>query len=155
MRNTSRTIIVRGEPATVLRLIEGELAMSKLSGGQAIETNRTSHARVLRCLAGVHRWEPKALRRVVHGDQPSRFFVMDAPVFAQFMRDPFPDGGSPARRDRGGHRPDRRIIDNREKLLALGRLSAGLTHQAEQSAAAIARPPTSARPDRPPCVGNW
>ena len=37
-------IIVEGEPATCLYvLIEGELAMSKLSGGQDIETNRTSH----------------------------------------------------------------------------------------------------------------
>jgi len=33
----------------------------------------------------------------------------------------------------------RRIIDNREKLLALGRLSAGLTHQLNNPAAAISR----------------
>ena len=37
-------ICVEGEPATCFYvLIEGELAMSKLSGGQDIETNRTSH----------------------------------------------------------------------------------------------------------------
>ncbi len=36
-------ICVEGEPATCFYvLIEGELAMSKLSGGQDIETNRTS-----------------------------------------------------------------------------------------------------------------
>ena len=33
----------------------------------------------------------------------------------------------------------RRIIDNREKLLALGQLSAGLTHQLNNPAAATAR----------------
>ena len=37
-------LCVEGEPATCFYvLIEGELAMSKLSGGQDIETNRTSH----------------------------------------------------------------------------------------------------------------
>ena len=36
-------ICVEGEPATCFYvLIEGELTMSKLSGGQDIETNRTS-----------------------------------------------------------------------------------------------------------------
>jgi signal transduction histidine kinase len=60
-------------------------------------------------------------------------------VFAKFMKDEFPmavhllDGIAV-----GGDRT-RRIIDNREKLLALGRVSAGLTHQLNNPAAAIAR----------------
>ena len=38
-----------------------------------------------------------------------------------------------------GRERTRRIIDSREKLLALGQLSAGLTHQLNNPAAAIAR----------------
>jgi signal transduction histidine kinase len=134
-------ICVEGEPATCFYvLIEGELVMSKLSGGQAIETNRTSQRGVYcgawRAFTG---GKQKSYDTSVHVTKPSRFFVMDAPVFAQFMKDQFPMAvhlldGIAAGTDR-----TRRIIDNREKLLALGRLSAGLTHQLNNPAAATAR----------------
>jgi signal transduction histidine kinase len=134
-------IIVEGDPATCFYvLIEGELMMSKLSFGQDIETNRTSQRGVYcgawRAFTGGNQ---KIYDASVHVTKPSRFFVMDAPVFAKFMKDQFPmavhllDGIAV-----GGDRT-RRIIDNREKLLALGRLSAGLTHQLNNPAAAIAR----------------
>src|SRR6201998_2026148 len=58
-------ICVEGEPATCFYvLIEGELAMSKLSGGQDIETNRTSQRGVY-CGA----W------RAVTGGAPTRIEV--------------------------------------------------------------------------------
>ena len=131
-------ICVEGEPATCFYvLIEGELSMSKLSGGQDIETNRTSQRGVY---AGA--WQAftgeqqQAYSTSVHVTKPSRFFVMDAPAFAAFMQDQFPmavhllDGIAVG---------TRRIIDNREKLLALGQLSAGLTHQLNNPAAATVR----------------
>jgi signal transduction histidine kinase len=71
--------------------------------------------------------------------RPSRFFVMDAPAFGQFMRDQFPMAVHLLDGMAVGTERTRRIIDNREKLLALGRLSAGLTHQLNNPAAAIAR----------------
>lgn len=135
-------ICVEGEPATCLYvLIEGELAMSKLSGGQDIETNRTSQRGVYcgawRAFTG--QLHQQSYDASVYVTKPSRFFVLDAPAFADFMRDQFPmavhllDGMSV------GLDRTRRIIDNREKLLALGRLSAGLTHQLNNPAAAISR----------------
>ena len=85
-------ICVEGEPATCFYvLIEGELAMSKLSGGQDIETNRTSQRGVY-CGA----WsaftaeQHQTYTTSVHVTKPSRFFVMDAPAFGQFMKDQFP-----------------------------------------------------------------
>ena len=134
-------IIVEGEPATCFYvLIDGELAMSKLSGGQAIETNRTSQRGVYcgawRAFTG---GKQKLYDASVHVIKPSRFFVMDAPVFAQFMRDEFPMAVHLLDGIAVGTDRTRRIIDNREKLLALGRLSAGLTHQLNNPAAAIAR----------------
>jgi signal transduction histidine kinase len=134
-------IIVEGEPATCFYvLIEGELAMSKLSGGTAIETNRTSQRGVYcgawRAFTGGNQ---KLYDASVHVTKPSRFFVMDAPVFAKFMKDQFPMAVHLLDGIAVGTDRTRRIIDNREKLLALGRLSAGLTHQLNNPAAAISR----------------
>jgi len=134
-------ICVEGEPATCFYvLIEGELTMSKLSGGQDIETNRTSqrgvYAGAWRAFTG---GKQKSYDASVHVTRPSRFFVMDAPVFAQFMKDQFPMAVHLLDGIAVGTDRTRRIIDNREKLLALGRLSAGLTHQLNNPAAAISR----------------
>jgi len=134
-------ICIEGQPATCFYvLIEGELTMSKLSGGQEIETNRTSQRGVYcgawRAFTG---GKQKNYDASVHVTKPSRFFVMDAPVFAQFMRDQFPMAVHLLDGIAVGTDRTRRIIDNREKLLALGRLSAGLTHQLNNPAAAIAR----------------
>jgi len=134
-------ICIEGEPATCFYvLIDGELAMSKHSGGQDIETNRTSQRGVY-CGA----WKAftgqsqQSYDASVHVTKPSRFFVMDAPVFAKFMKDQFPMAVHLLDGIAVGQARTRRIIDNREKLLALGRLSAGLTHQLNNPAAAIVR----------------
>jgi signal transduction histidine kinase len=134
-------IILEGDPATCFYvLLEGELMMSKLSGGQDIETNRTSQRGVYcgawRAFTGGNQ---KSYDASVHVTKPSRFFVMDAPVFAKFMKDQFPMAVHLLDGIAVGTDRTRRIIDNREKLLALGRLSAGLTHQLNNPAAAIAR----------------
>src|ERR1700742_4966529 len=134
-------IILEGDPATCFYvLLEGELMMSKLSGGQDIETNRTSQRGVYcgawRAFTGGNQ---KSYDASVHVTKPSRFFVMDAPVFAKFMKDQFPMAVHLLDGIAVGTDRTRRIIDNREKLLALGRLSAGLTHQLNNPGAAIAR----------------
>ncbi len=135
-------IVVEGEPATCLYvLIEGELAMSKLSGGQDIETNRTSHRGVY---CGAWRAFTGQLQRQsydasVYVTKPSRFFVLDAQAFADFMKEQFPMAVHLLDGMAVGQERTRRAIANREKLFALGRLSAGLTHQLNNPAAAIAR----------------
>lgn len=135
-------ICVEGEPATCLYvLIEGELAMSKLSGGQEIETNRTSQRGVYcgawRAFTG--QLQQQSYDASVYVTRPSRFFVLDAPAFARFMKDQFPMAVHLLDGMAVGQERTRRIIDNREKLLALGQLSAGLTHQLNNPAAATVR----------------
>ncbi|ORB71255.1 ATP-binding protein [Mycobacterium scrofulaceum] len=135
-------ICVEGEPATCLYvLIEGELAMSKLSGGQEIETNRTSQRGVYcgawRAFTG--QLQQQSYDATVYVTRPSRFFVLDAPAFADFMKDQFPMAVHLLDGMAVGQERTRRIIDNREKLLALGQLSAGLTHQLNNPAAATVR----------------
>jgi signal transduction histidine kinase len=135
-------ICVEGEPATCLYvLIEGELAMFKLSGGQEIETNRTAQRGVYcgawRAFTG--NLAHQSYDATVYVTKPSRFFVLDAPAFAHFMKDQFPMAVHLLDGMAVGLERTRRIIDNREKLLALGQLSAGLTHQLNNPAAATVR----------------
>ncbi|MGH3676719.1 MAG: ATP-binding protein [Mycobacterium sp.] len=134
-------IVVEGEPATCLYvLIEGELVMSKRSGGADIETGRTSQRGVY-CGA----WsayipgEEQIYKVSVRVTKPSRFFVLDASAFARFMQSEFPMAVHLLEGHEVGGRRTREIIAQREKLLALGTITAGLTHQLNNPAAAAAR----------------
>jgi signal transduction histidine kinase len=134
-------VVVEGEPATCFYvLIDGELVMSKRSGGIDIETNRTSQRGVY-CGA----WSAyipgaeSAYNASVRVTKPSRFFVLDADAFARFMQSEFPMAVHLLEGHLVGGRRHSQIIGQREKLLALGQLSAGLTHQLNNPAAATAR----------------
>jgi signal transduction histidine kinase len=134
-------VVTEGDPATCFYvLIDGELVMSKRSGGVDIETNRTSQRGVY-CGA----WSAyipgaeSAYSASVRVTKPSRFFVLDADAFARFMRAEFPMAVHLLEGHTVGSQRQRQIIGQREKLLALGQLSAGLTHQLNNPAAATAR----------------
>ncbi|OBB28547.1 histidine kinase [Mycolicibacterium peregrinum] len=134
-------IITEGDPATCFYvLIDGELVMSKRSAGADIETSRTSQRGVY-CGA----WsayipgEEQIYQASVRVTRPSRFFVLDAGAFAKFMRDEFPMAVHLLEGHMVGGRRQRQIIGQREKLLALGTITAGLTHQLNNPAAATAR----------------
>lgn len=130
-----------GEPAEHFYvLIDGELVMTGRAGGVDVITNRSSQRGVY-CgawTAYVPGAEP--LYQVsVRLTRPCRFFVLDADSFANFMQSQFPMavhllGGHTL----GGLR-QRQLLSQQEKLLALGTITAGLTHQLNNPAAAIAR----------------
>jgi CRP-like cAMP-binding protein len=134
-------IVTEGDPATCLYvLLDGELVMSKRSGGVDIETTRTSQRGVY-CGA----WSAyipgaeSAYSASVRVTKPSRFFVLDAEAFSRFMQAEFPMAVHLLEGQMVGGLRQRQIIGQREKLLALGQLSAGLTHQLNNPAAATAR----------------
>lgn len=134
-------VVVEGEPATCFYvLIDGELVMSQRSGGVDIETGRTSQRGVY-CGA----WSAyipgaeSVYSASVRVTKPSRFFVLDAVAFARFMQAEFPMAVHLLEGHTVGSQRARQIIGQREKLLALGQLSAGLTHQLNNPAAATAR----------------
>jgi signal transduction histidine kinase len=134
-------IVVEGDPATCFYvLLDGELVMSKRSGGVDIETSRTSQRGVY-CGA----WsayipgEEQVYNASVRVTTPSRFFVLEAAAFARFMQSEFPMAVHLLEGHMVGGRRQSQIIGQREKLLALGQLSAGLTHQLNNPAAATAR----------------
>jgi signal transduction histidine kinase len=134
-------VCTEGDPATCFYvLIDGELVMSQRSGGVDIETGRTSQRGVY-CGA----WSAyipgaeSAYSVSVRVTKPSRFFVLDADAFARFMQAEFPMAVHLLEGHTVGSQRARQIIGQREKLLALGQLSAGLTHQLNNPAAAAAR----------------
>jgi signal transduction histidine kinase len=134
-------VVVEGEPATCFYvLLDGELVMSKRSGGVDIVTSQTSQRGVY-CGA----WsayipgEVQVYNASVRVTRPSRFFVLDAGAFAEFMKTQFPMAVHLLEGHMVGGRRQSQIIGQREKLLALGTITAGLTHQLNNPAAATAR----------------
>jgi signal transduction histidine kinase len=78
---------------------------------------------------------------------PCRFFVLDAERFAELMRTWFPMAVHLLEGLFFGVRNTQQVIGQRERLLALGSLSAGLTHELNNPASAAVRA-TSALRDR-------
>ncbi|MFF0544645.1 ATP-binding protein [Nocardia thailandica] len=131
-----------GDPATCFYvLIEGEVRLTKLSGGTEIEINRTDHRGVY---AGA--WTAYLGNRVdqtyqgsMYVTRRSRFLVLAAADFAQMVRDWFPMAVHLLEGAFFGNRKSNQRIAERERLLALGSLSAGLTHELNNPAAAAVR----------------
>ncbi|MGB3484851.1 MAG: ATP-binding protein [Mycobacterium sp.] len=134
-------LCAEGDPATCFYvLIDGELVMTKRSGGIDIETGRTSQRGVY-CGA----WsayipgEEHTYQASTRLLRESRMFVLDADALAQFMQSQFPMAVHLLEGHMVGTARARSILDQREKLLSLGTLTAGLTHQLNNPAAATAR----------------
>ncbi|BAH52128.1 ATP-binding protein [Rhodococcus opacus] len=128
-------------------LIEGEIVLSKLSGGEEIEFNRTSQRGVY---AGA--WQsylgdraPQTYTASMRITAPSKFFVLDADRFGQLMREWFPMAVHLLEGLFFGNQNAKQVVDQRERLLALGSLSAGLTHELNNPAAAAVRATASLR----------
>jgi signal transduction histidine kinase len=134
-------VCIEGEPASCFYvMLDGELVMSKFSGGVDVETGRTSQRGVY-CGA----WsayvpgEEHVYEASVRVTKPSRFFVLDAGAFAEFMKSEFPMAVHLLEGHRVGGRRQSQALGQRQKLLALGTITAGLTHQLNNPAAATAR----------------
>ncbi|MFC8382613.1 ATP-binding protein [Nocardia sp. NPDC057272] len=131
-----------GEPATCFYvLIDGEVRLTKLSGGMEIEINRTDHRGVYAgaWMAYLGDRTNQDYNGSMYVLRRSRFLVMDAADFSRIMHEWFPmavhllEGAF-----FGGQKSSQRIAE-RERLLALGSLSAGLTHELNNPAAAAVR----------------
>ncbi|HWG63065.1 MAG TPA: ATP-binding protein [Streptosporangiaceae bacterium] len=141
-------VYTEGDSATCFYvLLEGTLVMSRRVGEDDIEVNRTSSPGVY---AGAFQaYLGDRLRQVYNNSvrvtEPSRFYVLDADKFASMMRDWFP---MPVHLLEGlffGTKNTLEVVGQRERLLALGSLSAGLTHELNNPAAAAVRATSSLR----------
>jgi signal transduction histidine kinase len=128
-------------------LLEGEVAILRRVGDEDVEVSRTSQRGAY---AGA--WSAFIGDRIAQTYintlrvlQPSQFFVLAADDFAELMRTWFPmavhllEGLFWARA-----RTDL-VVGQRERLLALGSLSAGLTHELNNPAAAAVRATSALR----------
>ncbi|MFC9896850.1 ATP-binding protein [Nocardia sp. NPDC127579] len=131
-----------GDPATCFYvLMDGEVRITKLSGGTELELNRTDYRGVY---SGA--WTAYLGDKVeqnytgsMYVTRKSRFFVLDAGTFARMMREWFPMAVHLLEGAFYGNRKTNQRVAERERLLALGSLSAGLTHELNNPAAAAVR----------------
>ena len=141
-------VYAEGDPATAFYvLLDGTVMLSRRVGSDDIDAGRTSERGVYAgaWLAYLGDRVPQLYPSSMRATEPSRFFVLDADVFAQLMREWFPmavhllEGGTVYRTNM------QELTGQRERLLALGSLSAGLTHELNNPAAAAVRATASLR----------
>jgi signal transduction histidine kinase len=137
-----------GEPANRLYvLFEGEVVMSRRIGADDVETARTSQRGVYAgaFLAFLGNSLPQTYVNSLRATARSRFFVLDSQVFTQMMRAWFPMTLHLLAGLFFGMQNAQQAVGQRERLLALGSLSAGLTHELNNPAAAAVRATSSLR----------
>ncbi|MGB3772751.1 MAG: ATP-binding protein [Rhodococcus sp. (in: high G+C Gram-positive bacteria)] len=122
-------------------LLDGEVVLTKLSGGEKIEVNRTSSRGVYSGAWQAYLGDraPQTYMSGMDVVRPSRFFVLDAEKFGTLVREWFPMAVHLLEGLFFGQQNSKQVIDQRERLLALGSLSAGLTHELNNPAAAAVR----------------
>ncbi|HEY6278332.1 MAG TPA: ATP-binding protein [Streptosporangiaceae bacterium] len=141
-------VYAEGEPASCFYvLLEGTLVMSRRVGADDVETNRTSQPGVYAgaFTAYLRDRVPQVYITSLRVTEPSRFFVLDATKFAGMMEDWFPLAIHLLEGAFLGVQNTQRMINQRERLLALGSLSAGLTHELNNPAAAAVRATSALR----------
>jgi signal transduction histidine kinase len=141
-------VYTEGEPASCFYvLLEGTLVMSRRVGADDIEVNRTSSPGVYAGAFQAYMGDrvPQVYNNSVRVTVPSRFFVLDAACFAQMMTEWFPLAVHLLEGAFFGNRKTQEAVGQRERLLALGSLSAGLTHELNNPAAAAVRATESLR----------
>lgn len=128
-------------------LLSGTVALSRQVHGDQVETVRTEqrgvYAGATQAYLGdkVNQIYPNSLRAVTDCD----FFVLPATEFASMMRKWFPMAMHLMEGLFFGMRNMQTIVGERERLLALGSLSAGLTHELNNPASAAVRATSALR----------
>ncbi len=141
-------VFTEGEPAVNFYvLLDGEVVLSRRVGVDDIEVNRTSDRGVYAgaFMAYVGDRVPQTYNNSLRVTQPARFFVLDAASFAELMNDWFPMAVHLLEGLFFGVQNSQQLVGQRERLLALGSLTAGLTHELNNPAAAAIRGVASLR----------
>jgi signal transduction histidine kinase len=141
-------VYTEGESATCFYvLIEGGVAMYRRVGSDDVETNRTDFRGVYggATQAFVQTDGPQVYSNSMRATVPSRFFVLDAEEFGKAMRQWFPMAVHLLEGLFIGIVRSQQMVGQRERLLALGSLSAGLTHELNNPAAAAVRATSALR----------
>jgi signal transduction histidine kinase len=131
-----------GEQATAFYvLLSGTVVLSRRIGTDDVETTRASSPGVYSGAFYAYLGDrvPQVYNNSMRVTERSRFFVLDAAKFALLMTDWFPMAVHLLEGLFFGVKNTQEAIGQRERLLALGALSAGLTHELNNPAAAAVR----------------
>ena len=135
-------VFAEGDPASCLYvLIEGTVVTSRRVGADDVEVARTSQRGVYSGAYTAYLGDrvPQIYQNSMRVTEPSRFFVLGAECFEQIMAEWFPMAVHLLEGLFIGGQRTREAVGQRERLLALGSLTAGLTHELNNPAAAAVR----------------
>jgi signal transduction histidine kinase len=128
-------------------MIEGTVVLSRRVGGDDVEVTRTSQPGVY--AGAMQAYLGDRVRQVYNNSmrvtEPTRFFVLPGDTFADIMSEWFPMAVHLLEGLFFGSKSMQAAIGQRERLLALGSLSAGLTHELNNPAAAAVRATSTLR----------
>ena len=146
------TVCVEGEPSTCFYvLLDGTLAMSRRVRNDDVEVNRTSQRGVY--AGATQAWLPpeggQAPARIYNGTVRAitdcRFLSLPAEELGAAIREWFPMAVHMLEGLYQGMRNSNAVVGQRERLLSLGQLTAGLTHELNNPAAAAVRATSTLR----------
>ncbi|TDD88702.1 ATP-binding protein [Actinomadura rubrisoli] len=142
------TVVREGEPATCFYvLLSGTLRMTRAVRGEEVEMHR-SDQRGVYCGATqffLEKRDEHPYGASVYALTDTAFFLLPAEELAERFRAWFPMSAHLLEGMFLGSRNAQLVIGQRERLLALGALSAGLTHELNNPAAAAVRATSSLR----------
>src|SRR4051812_7785844 len=134
-------VVEEGQDASrFLVLMDGEIVVSKLSGEHDIETGRTSHrGTFFGAVPSFLENPPTTYPFSVRATRRSRFAVLDANAFGNFMREHFPLAVHMLQGIWGDQQGIHRTVDYQHRIRAAGTIAAGLAHGLNNPASATVR----------------
>ena len=147
-RASGEMVYVEGESASCFFvLLDGTVVMRRRVQGDEIEVARTNQRGVYAgaTAAYIRSTEPLPYPGSMQAITDCRFFVLPADEFGEIFREWFPMAMHLLEGLYLGMRSSQAIVGQRERLLGLGRLTAGLTHELNNPAAAAVRATSALR----------
>lgn len=143
-RAAGTAVLTEGEPATCFFvLLDGTIALSRDIGGQRLEVNRTDHRGsyfgATQAYLEADVASKTTYQMTAEAITDVRVYQLPARDFGPIVREWFPMAMHLLEGLFFGMQNTQRIVGQRERLLALGSLSAGLTHELNNPAAAAVR----------------
>ncbi|MEV0165643.1 histidine kinase/DNA gyrase B/HSP90-like ATPase [Nonomuraea fuscirosea] len=136
-------VLRQGEPAECFAvLLDGEIQMiSETVSAGTVAMPRTSQPGVYGGATSAYLGDraPQTYQHTLRATAPSRIFMLPARKFAYIVAEWFPMAMHLLDGLMSGGRMQREIIDRRQRLTALGTITAGLTHELNNPAAAAVR----------------
>ncbi|GAA0993492.1 ATP-binding protein [Acrocarpospora macrocephala] len=137
-----QTVYREGEPATCfIVLLSGVITLTRLIHGDEVEVTRTEQRGVYGGATQAYLGEQvdQIYMNTVHAISDVAVLEIPADLFAGWTREWFPMAMHLLEGLFFGMRASQTIVGERERLIALGSLSAGLTHELNNPAAAAVR----------------